>query len=335
MKTLLNTQDHYNLSPMAYPWAFEAYKQARKNFWDPEQINMGRDLSSFQTLTPAEKEMFLDVFATLTTSDLAIQENLALRVYETITPPEVRLWLGHQLADESLHSYSYQHIIECLSLDDASVYRRYQERPYILKKFKLGNEYAKYIHSADPADKVLAIAFFYLCWEGLWFYHGFTPIFALGRKGKMPGTCEQLQYIAKDEVTHFTFGIKLVNALIDETGLRGDPELRDQLRWMFEKMENAEWEYADKGIGAVTGYSALTHIEHTRYLIDVRLQQIGLSKMYSSKEPPIPWLAEMIETRKEKNFFETHVTEYQTGNNLVFELNSMEDIGDWQNAEQQ
>lgn len=332
MKTLFNTDEHYNLSPLTYPWAFERYKQARKNFWNPEQINMSRDIASFKSLTAPEKEMFLDVFATLTTSDMAIQENLALRIYDLLTPPEIRLWLGHQLADESLHSYSYQHIIECLGLDDTSIYRRYQERPYILGKFTLGNSYAdllKIEYYDRPESLALGLIFFWLAWEGIWFYHGFSPILSLSRRGHMPGTCEQLLYIARDEVSHFNFGLELINTLLDEYNLRGNDAFITNVNKLFEKLNLAEIIYAKHAIPNIAGYSAEQHIEHTQYLINLRLLQTGFKPLYPEAKNALPWLSEMLELKKEKNFFEGHVTEYQSGVKLDFETTQINDILNW------
>jgi ribonucleoside-diphosphate reductase beta chain len=330
MKTLLNCDEPYNLSPMQYPWAFEQYKQARKNFWNPEQVNMTRDIASFQTLTEAEQAMFLDVFATLTTADLAIQENLSTRIYDTLQPPEIRLWLGHQAADEALHSYSYQHIIECLSLDDASIYQRYKQRPYLLQKFELGNTYARMIQSDDALDTVLGLTFFWIAWEGLWFYHGFTPILALGRQGKMQGTCEQLLYIARDEYGHFSFGLRLIVELIRELGLENDRVLHTRLSELFTSVYRAEEIYAQQVIQPLLGYSAQVHLDHMRFLIKTRLQQLGVDvTLYPQAENAIPWLSEMLEMKKERNFFETHVTEYQSGARLEFERVSLDDISNW------
>ena len=333
MKTLFSTDEHYNLSPLAYPWAFERYKQARKNFWNPEQVNMSRDIASFKSLMEHEKEMFLDVFATLTTSDMAIQENLAIRIYELLTPPEIRLWLGHQLADESLHSYSYQHIIECLGLDDTSIYRRYQERPYILSKFTLGNSYADHLkieHYDKPETLALGLIFFWLAWEGIWFYHGFSPILSLGRRGHMSGTCEQLLYIARDEVSHFQFGLELINTLLDEYRLRDNDAFKNNVKTLFEKLNLAEIVYAKRAIPEIVSYSAEHHIEQTQYLINLRLSQTGFKPLYPEAKNALPWLSEMLELKKEKNFFESHVSEYQSGAKLDFETTaSINEISNW------
>lgn len=318
-KELFSTHDDtYNLSPLRYPWAYNMYKTARKNFWNPEEVNMTQDIASFRSMSVTQQEMFLDVFATLTTSDLVIQENIALRLYELLDIPELRLWLGHQIADESLHSHTYQHIIENLSLGDDTIYQRYKRKPYIGQKFGLGAKVAERLNGKDHVDYmkrlISAIAFYYLGWEGIWFYHGFTPIFALGRLGLMPATISQLLYIARDEVTHVAFGVALLRTLKDEGYMM--PEVIEEIHYLLVRLYDVEEKYI---LGAmpepIIGYSVEDHLAHTRYMIDKRLWQCGLPQVYGMdlNNPPISWLGEMIEHKKERNFFETKVTEYQVG----------------------
>jgi len=40
---------------------------------------------------------------------------------------------------------------------------------------------------------------------------------------------------------------------------------------------------------------------------------------YSAGENPFPWMSEIMDLNKEKNFFETRVTEYQTGGTLSWD----------------
>lgn len=322
MKTLFtsNTGDTYNLSPMSYPWAYSMYKRARKNFWTPEEINMSQDISSFATLEPELKEMFLDVFATLTTSDLVVQENIALRLYQLLDVPELRLWLGHQIADESLHSHTYQHIIENLALGDDTIYGRYKEREYIAQKFSLAKNYAAMPLAAYgdwPEEAIeqfiVSLAFYYLGFEGIWFYHGFSPILALGRAGKVPGTISQLLYIARDEITHVAFGVSLLRSIKQSYGF--SDYVCKCIRVMFEQLVEAEVIYASAAIPKnIVGYSAEDHIQQTKYMVNFRLRQVEMAPLYPEVTAPgVTWLAEMLENRKERNFFETRVTEYQVG----------------------
>jgi ribonucleoside-diphosphate reductase beta chain len=315
MKSLIKpSAERYNLSPMRYPWAKEAWDLARPNFWTEQQANMGRDKASFESLSVDERETFLDVFATLTTSDLVVQENLLGNIAATITVPEISLFIAHQGADEALHSVVYQHVIEVLALGDDAIYKRYLEKPAIGQKFTLAKQYGAWIRGDDIISRYLGMVFYYAGFEGIWFYHGFTPILNLGRVSKMPGTCEQLQYIARDETTHFQFGVKLLNEMADEIG-RGWIAEAD-VQGVFRALVDAEEIYARACIRPVLGYNAETHIEYTRWLCNLRLQQLGWAPCFPGARNVVPWLQEVLQIKKEKNFFETHPTEYQTGKKL-------------------
>lgn len=310
--------EKYNLSPMRYPWAYDKWVEVRQNFWMPHQIAMGRDKGVFDLiLTDDERETFLDVFATLTTADLVIQENLALRIYEATDVPEIRLFMGHQSGDESLHSVSYQHIVEILGLNDGDVYRRYLHKPEIGQKFELANKYGEWIKSSDPITRYLGMVFFYGGFEGIWFYHGFTPIFSLQRRNLMVGTGEQLQYIGRDEVSHYQFGIKLLNEMATQIGRHRIAEAN--VHAIFKSLIDSEITYATACIRPMVGYNAGGHIEQAKWLCNIRLQQLGWSPLFEGVQCTVPWLDEQFCLKKEKNFFETHVNEYQTGVSLNWE----------------
>jgi ribonucleoside-diphosphate reductase beta chain len=333
MKKILISDEPYNLSPFKYPWAYEKYLNMRQNFWEPTQIAMGADKYCFDTqLTSSEKEMFLDVFAMLTTSDMVIQENLCCRIYDIIKPPECRLFIGQQLSDESLHSRSYQHIIDILSLGDDNIYKRYLTKPAIGQKFEVARKYADFLKQDDPMKITIALIFFYLGWEGIWFYHGFTPIFSLKRRGLMMGTSEQLEYIARDESTHFDFGLSLCRTLIEENNLYNDPYFIEYVHRAFNDILKGEIIYATACIPQLVGYSSEDHLAYTRFLINFRLEQLNLPVIPFSPENcwnTCPWLTEIYQAKKEKNFFETHVTEYRSGAALEFEEEKQENfVGD-------
>lgn len=317
-KLFTENTETYNLSPLSYPFAYSMYKTARKNFWNPEEVNMGSDIASYRTLSLEEKEMFLDVFATLTTSDLVIQENIALRLYSILDIPEIRLWLGHQISDESLHSHTYQHCIEALGLGEDTIYKRYLTKEVIWNKFKLGETYAALLNSDNIDVKIASIAFYYLGWEGIWFYHGFTPILSLGKRGAIPGTISQLLYIARDEVTHVAFGVALLRTLQDE-GFLTIP-VKGYIKAAMLNLVRVETNFANEIIPNTINYNAEMHINHTKYMVNYRLSQIGMEPLYPEHTlPACTWLSEMLETKKERNFFETKVTEYRSASSLTWD----------------
>lgn len=318
MKSLIApSPERYNLSPMRYPWALEDWRAGRQNFWSEQEPNMGRDKASFECMNADERETFLDVFATLTTSDLVVQENLLGNIASVIEVPEIRLFMALQGADEALHSVAYQHIIEVLALGDDDIYRRYLKKKEIGQKFELANRYGRWIRGTDIVKRYLGMVFYYGGFEGIWFYYGFSPILNLGRAGKVPGTCEQLQYIARDETTHFRFGIKLLNAMADEIGRERIRE-SDVQRVFFELAE-AERIYARACIRPVLGYNAETHTAQIEWVCNLRLAQLGWAPCFPGARNVAPWLDEVLQVKKEKNFFETRVTDYRTGAALVWE----------------
>ena len=161
---------------------------------------------------------------------------------------------------------------------------------------------------------VMAYTFFAGIFEGCWFYNGFSPIFALQRRGLMKGTAEQFQYIMRDEVLHASFGIRVVKQIIQEEQIKLDP---DALREMWEEADAAERDYAGYILqDPILGYCAEDHMGQFRFVANRRARQLGMEEPFPGAEAALPWLDEQANLRKEKNFFETTVTEYQTGGAL-------------------
>ncbi|MEW8623909.1 MAG: ribonucleotide-diphosphate reductase subunit beta, partial [Candidatus Thiodiazotropha endolucinida] len=159
--------------------------------------------------------------------------------------------------------------------------------------------------------------FFAAIFEGCWFYNGFSPIFALQRRGLMKGTAEQLQYIMRDEVLHASFGIRVVKQIIQEENITLDKQV---LREMWDESEAAEIGYASYILrDPILGYSQEDHVGQFRFIANRRARQLGIEEPFPGAEATLPWLDEQAHLRKEKNFFETRVTEYQTGGALKWD----------------
>ena len=166
----------------------------------------------------------------------------------------------------------------------------------------------------DLETFVMSYIFFAAVFEGCWFYNGFSPIFALQRRGLMTGTAEQLQYIMRDEVLHCAFGIRTVKQIIRENNVKLDDKA---LRLMWDESEAAESQYAHYILrDPILGYKAEDHIEQFRFIANRRAQQLHIELPFPGAKNTLNWLDEQANLRKEKNFFETRVTEYQTGGAL-------------------
>ncbi|MCX7116448.1 MAG: ribonucleotide-diphosphate reductase subunit beta [Legionellales bacterium] len=312
--------DINQLAPFKYPWAWEYFLMANKNNWTPLEINMSDDISDYRNkLSMNEKHVYDNVLAYLTTSDILAMRNIGLAVMEKMTAPEIQIYQARQVYEEALHTWTYQHCIETLGLDQGEVYNRYRVVPAINRKIQMSNDRLKSIlrtdiDLTDPDELrnfVMAYIFFAAIFEGCWFYNGFSPIFSLQRRGLMKGTAEQLQYIMRDEIMHANFGIRTILQIILENNVKLDPVAIND---MWNEALEAEAEYAHYIlVNPILGYSAESHIEQFRFVANTRAQQLGMQPPFLNAQCALPWLDEQAHIRKEKNFFETRVTEYQAG----------------------
>jgi ribonucleoside-diphosphate reductase beta chain len=314
-KRLINGKsDINNLMPAKYPWAWDMVNKSIANTWFHHETPMGREKFDYEfRLSPDEREMFLNVFATLTTSDIAILRNLGASLMQHITAPEVELYLASQIAEERVHSLTYQHVIEVLALDQDDIYSRYLHVPEINDKFTFAGEYSNMVYEKRNLEQFLkGLIFYYGVFEGLWFYNGFSPIFSLQRRNMMMGTGTQLQYIMRDEAQHVAFGIKLIRGIEKEENFKL-PE--PQVHFIFQRAIELESAYAKRTMPPVLGYNADLHIEQAKFLANRRLSQLGYRPLFEATNV-LPWLDEQINIKKEKNFFETRTTEYQSAASL-------------------
>jgi len=326
-KRIVNGKADINqLAPFKYPWAWEFFLKANRNHWTPLEISMAQDVHDYHhKLSPAERHVFENVLAYLTTSDILAMRNIGLAVMEKMSAPELQIYQARQVYEEALHTWTYQHCIESIGLDQQEIYNRYRVVPEIHGKIALANRRLERVMRADfdLTDRAnlhefaLSYFFFAVIFEGCWFYNGFTPIFALQRRGLMKGAAEQLQYIMRDEVLHCAFGIRVVRELLKEENLTLDPEA---LRELWAEAEAAETAYAGHILrDPILGYNAELHVQQFRFIANRRARQIGVEEPFPGAGNVLPWLDEQANLRKEKNFFETRVTEYQTGGALAWD----------------
>jgi ribonucleoside-diphosphate reductase beta chain len=331
-KRIINGQTDVNqLVPFKYKWAWEKYLSACANHWMPQEIQMSRDIELWKNpngLTDDERRLVKRNLGFFVTADSLAANNIVLGTYRHITAPECRQYLLRQAFEEAIHTHAYQYIVESLQLDEGEVFNAYREIPSIRDKDEFLIPFIDTL--TDPAfktgtlesdQKLLKSLIVFACvMEGLFFYVGFTQILALGRQNKMTGAAEQYQYILRDESMHCNFGIDLINTIKMENPRLWTPEFREEIRVIMSKAVELEYRYAEDTMPrGVLGMNAAMFKEYLRFIANRRCQQIGLDVMYEGATNPFPWMAEMIDLKKEKNFFETRVTEYQTGGALSWD----------------
>jgi len=292
---------------------------------------MNRDIALWKDpngLTEDERRIIKRNLGFFVTADSLAANNIVLGTYRQITAPECRQYLLRQAFEEAIHTHAYQYIVESLGLDQSEIFNAYHEVPSIRDKDEFLIPFIDVL--TDPAfktgtlendQKLLRSLIVFACvMEGLFFYVGFTQILAMGRQNKMTGAAEQYQYILRDESLHCNFGIDLINQIKLENPQLWTPAFKEEIRTIFEKAVELEYRYAEDTMPrGVLGLNAPMFKGYLRYICNRRCMQIGLDTMFPNEENPFPWMSEMIDLKKERNFFETRVIEYQTGGALNWE----------------
>lgn len=331
-KQIINCRADLNqLVPFKYLWAWKKYLDACANHWMPNEISMSADLALWldpNGLTEDERRIILRNLGFFSTADSLVANNLVLAVYRHITNPECRQYLLRQAFEEALHTHAYQYIIESLGLDEAAVFNMYREIPSVATKAAWALPYTQSL--SDPTFKtgttendqrlLRDLIAFYVVFEGIFFYVGFTQILSMGRRNKMVGTSEQFQYILRDESMHMNFGIDVINQIKIENPHLWTESFKAEMINLIKEGVALEYQYAhDTMPHGILGMNASMFEEYLHFIANRRFAQIGLPEQYPGAQNPFPWMSEMLDLKKEKNFFETRVIEYQAGGTLSWE----------------
>ena len=331
-KRIINGKTDVNqLVPFKYKWAWEKYLATCANHWMPQEVNMTRDIALWKDpngLTEDERRIIKRNLGFFTTADSLAANNIVLGTYRHITAPECRQFLLRQAFEEAIHTHAYQYIVESLGLDEGEIFSAYNEVKSIRDKDQFLIPFIEAImdphfHTGTPeTDQTLlkSLIVFACLMEGLFFYVGFTQILALGRQNKMTGAAEQYQYILRDESMHCNFGIDLINTVKLENPQLWTAEFKEEIKALFLQAVELEYKYAEDTMPrGVLGMNASMFKGYLRYIANRRATQIGLEALFPHEENPFPWMSEMIDLKKERNFFETRVIEYQSGGALSWD----------------
>ncbi|MDG2459269.1 MAG: ribonucleotide-diphosphate reductase subunit beta [Luminiphilus sp.] len=328
-KAMINCRADLNqLVPFKYDWAWQKYLDGCANHWMPQEVNMTADVATWKSkegLSEDERRIVERSLGYFSTADSLVANNLVLGIYRLITNPECRQYLLRQAFEEAIHTHAYQYCIESLGMDEGEVFNMYREVPSVAKKAAWSISHTHEL--SDPnfdtgsieADQQLLrnLIGFYAVTEGIFFYCGFTQILSMGRRNKMTGVAEQFQYILRDESMHLNFGIDVINQIKLENPYLWTEQFKEEATQMILEGTALEIEYArDTMPRGVLGMNAAMMEEYLHFIANRRLTQLGLSEQFPGAQNPFPWMSEIMDLRKEKNFFETRVIEYQTGGAL-------------------
>lgn len=330
-KQIINASgvDPNKILPLKYPWARQYYKMGVANNWVPEEVSMQLDVETWKTdgekgITEDERQMILFNMGFFSTAESLTANNIVMAIYRHVTNPECRQYLLRQAYEEAVHTDTFIYCCDTLGLQPDEIYTMYQRIPSIKEKDDFVVEMTQSVF--DPSFKtdtpeniqrfVHDLVGYYVIMEGIFFYAGFAMMLSMLRRHKMVGVGEQFQFILRDETVHLAFGSELINTIVEENPEIWTDQFKEDITNKIKKGVELEQRYAyealPKGIVGLTPQSIAEYIEH---IADRRLERINLKPVYGTKNP-FPWMSEIIDARKEKNFFETRVNEYKTGGQL-------------------
>ncbi|MDP9351871.1 MAG: ribonucleotide-diphosphate reductase subunit beta [Chloroflexota bacterium] len=327
-KRLLNCKavDVNQLWPLKYGWAWEHYLNGCANNWLPSEVGMQRDIELWKSgrLSDNERLVILRNLGFFSTGESLVGNNIVLSIFRHITNPEARQYLLRQAYEEAVHTHTFHYIVDSLGLDGREVFNMYNEVDSIRGKDEFVMSLTEHVLRPDFStetaqgiqDLIRNLVGFYVIMEGIFFYSGFVMILSFHRQNRLTGIGEQFQYILRDETVHLNFGIDLINTIKEENPQAWTPELKADIAAMIEQAVEYETVYASDCLPeGVLGLNARLFREYVQHVADRRLERIGLPARYGSRNP-FPWMSETMDLAKEKNFFETRVTEYQTAGSL-------------------
>jgi ribonucleoside-diphosphate reductase beta chain len=278
-------------------------------------------------LTPAERLVIMRNLGFFATAESLVGNNLVLAIFKHITNAECRQYLLRQAFEEAVHTHAFLYIVESLGLDEHEVFSMYHAIPTIARKdeFEMKLTSALLEPTFSTANFAGAQQFlenligYYVIMEGIFFYSGFAMILSFHRRNLMTGIGEQFQYILRDETIHLNFGIDLINGIKAENPELWTPDFQAHVITLIQEAVELEIAYAiDCLPTGILGLSAAAFRDYVQHIADRRLGRIGLPTLYHSPHP-FPWMSETIDLSKEKNFFETRVTEYQSASTLQWD----------------
>lgn len=316
-----DTEGVNQILPHRNKWAWDLYIKGAANNWMPTEIPMIKDVHSWKTkdvLTDDERLVIKRCLGFFAGSESLVSNNLMV-LAKWITDPECRQYMARQMYEECLHNHTIVYICDALDLDIDEVYQAYESIPaikakddYLMRTTGSINDNSFTTQTIEGKRELFKASFIYwiIC-EGTFFFSGFAML--LSMSNKIPGIAEQIQYTLRDESLHIEFGTTVLNTLKKQYPEAWDDELETELTDLMKEAVELEVAYAKDVLPrGILGLSADMFVDYMQYIANRRLESLGMSFKYEKDVNPFPWMAEKIDIKKQKNFFETRVTAYQS-----------------------
>jgi ribonucleoside-diphosphate reductase subunit M2 len=301
---LTENEDRYVMFPIEDDDIWSMYKKQVDCFWRAEEIDLSKDMISWNTLTDEEQYFIKMIIAFFAGSDGIVLENLGTRFMGEVQLSEARAFYGFQIAMENIHSEVYSLLIDTYvknKEEKTQLFKAIQNFPCIEKK---ANWAIKWINDKRSSFATRLIAF--ACVEGIFFSGAFCSIFWLKKRGKMPGLTFSNELISRDEALHTEFAVLLYKKLIKKLNKKKIIEI------ITESVE-IEKEFICNALPCrLIGMNSDLMNKYIEFVADRLAVQLECGKIYNTNNPFD--FMEAISVEGKTNFFEKRVGEYALAN---------------------
>ena len=327
-KKVINGKDtmFFNILPLKYQWAYDLYKTMKNNHWEPEDIPMQKDVELWRSadLSDAERWIIKMAIGYFSAAEGIGGDNIQHVTRELVTAPELKLLLGRHAHEENIHADSLVYMISSLGINPHECEAMFEDIPTIKRKtdFVVTNSRGlrRDMDLTTTKDKQAFAKNLFLfgqCMEGTQFYGLFGMVLSLYRQNKFPGIGQMFRYTLRDESNHIEVFRNLIMDLIEENPDVWTADFKEELRDLMREAISLEKDFISDCLPVNSvGLSAEEFCQYIDYIGDRRLEDVGLEPLGAGASNPFPWLAEMMDIKKEQNFFEGRVTEYQKASAL-------------------
>lgn len=297
-----------------YP-QFRKLRQKQKGFeWKPEEIELYQDGNQFKLLSPHEEHIFTSNIKRQILLD-SVQGRAPTAAFGPICSlPEVEAFISCWSEFEFVHSESYSYLIRNVYPDPSKVFDEMLNIPEIVDCAK---DISKYYDELIELNKFMGDPKYdqfnmlpthkealWMCLnavnalEGIRFYVSFACSWAFAELRKMEGNAKIIKLICRDENVHLAFTQQVIKLLPkddpDFAAIRTKcvPEVLKLIDDVVQQ-EKAWAKYLCKD-GSIIGLNEKILCKYIEWIADKRLVALGYSKMYDSKNNPLPWTQKWI-----------------------------------------
>lgn len=321
-RMLLDPGMNLTLRPMRYPAFYDSYRDAIKNTWTVEEIDLHSDLADLRRMTPAERHLVSRLVAFFATGDTIVANNLVLNLYQHVNSPEARLYLSRQLFEEAVHVQFYLTLLDTYVPDETERFEAFaavDNIPSIKHKADFAFRWIDSIFDLQQLDTkedrrafLLNLICFAACIEGLFFFGAFAYVYFLRSRGLLNGLASGTNWVFRDESMHMAFAFDVIDVVRSEEPDLLDDEMAEKVRQMIREAVDAEAQFAEDLLGqGVAGLSTADMRAYLESVADRRLAVLGLEPEYGTKNPLA--FMELQDVQELSNFFERRVSAYQVG----------------------